>query len=210
MSVSSTKVSAYIDGFNLYFGLKAKGWRRYYWYDPHLLAENLLKPGQVLVGVKYFTARISAHPKDPDKHRRQAGWLEAVETLPGTSVFYGHYLRKPQRCFKCNAAWDSHEEKMTDVNIAVHLLEDAYDNVFDVALLISADSDLAAPVQAVRKRYPAKKIVVVAPPERRSQRLESLASAVIRLGRKTIQDSQLADQYTKPDGFVLRRPARWA
>ena len=69
------------------------------------------------------TARISAHPGDPDKHRRQAAWLEAVETLPGTSVVYGHYLRKSQRCFTCGATWESHEEKMTDVNIVVHLLE---------------------------------------------------------------------------------------
>jgi uncharacterized LabA/DUF88 family protein len=53
---------------------------------------------------------------------------------------------------------------MTDVNIAVHLLEDAYDNVFDTALLVSADSDLAAPVEAVRRRFGTKRIVVVAPP----------------------------------------------
>lgn len=160
--------------------------------------------------VKYFTARISAISSDPDKHKRQAAWLEAVETRPVTSVFYGHYLCKLQRCFRCDATWHSHEEKMTDVNIAVHLLEDAYDNVFDTALLISADSDLAAPVEALRRRFPAKRIVVVAPPDRRSQRLESLASAVIRLGRKTLHDSQLPDTYTKPDGFVLKRPATWA
>lgn len=98
----------------------------------------------VLVSVKYFTARISAHPADPYKHKRQADWLEAVETLPGTSVFYGHYLRKRQRCFKCNATWDSHEEKMTDVNIAVQLLEDAYDDVVDTALLISAERSRVA------------------------------------------------------------------
>jgi uncharacterized LabA/DUF88 family protein len=210
MNQAPTRVAAYIDGFNLYFGLKSKGWRRYYWYDPHLLAQNLLKPWQVLVRVKYFTARISADPKDADKHKRQATWLEAVETRPLTSIFYGHYLRKPQRCFGCGATWYSHEEKMTDVNIAVHLLEDAYDDVFDTALLISADSDLAAPVEAVRRRFAAKRIVVVAPPDRKSQRLESLASVVIRLGRKTLHDSQLPDQYTKPDGFVLKRPAMWA
>lgn len=210
MNRPPTRVAAHIDGFNVYFGLKSKGWRRYYWYDPHLLALNLLKPSQVLVRVKYFTAGISADPNDPGKHRRQATWLEAVETRPLTSVFYGHYLRKPQRCFRCGAAWHAHEERMADVNIAVHLLEDAYDNVFDTALLVSADSDLAAPVEAVRRRFGTKRIVVVAPPDRRSQRLESLASAVIRLGRKTLQDSQLSNPYTKPDGFVLTRPATWA
>lgn len=200
---------AYIDGFNLYFGLKSKGWRRYYWLDPRLLAKNLLKPGQQLVAVKYFTARISAQPGDPGKQRRQATWLEAIETLPDTRVFYGHYLPKTQNCFKCGASWTAHEEKMTDVHIAVELLRDAYENVFDTALLISADSDLAPPVSAVSDRFPAKRVVVVCPPDRQSKKLESVATAYFRLGRKTLHDSQLPDEYAKPDGFVLKRPGRW-
>ena len=53
------RVIVYIDGFNLYFGLKSKGWRRYFWLNPQKLIENLLKPGQKLVFTKYFTARVS-------------------------------------------------------------------------------------------------------------------------------------------------------
>ena len=44
---------------NLYHGLKSKGWRRYYWLDLRRLVENLLRPGQRLVMVRYFTARVS-------------------------------------------------------------------------------------------------------------------------------------------------------
>lgn len=207
--MSAQRVIVYVDGFNLYFGLKEKGWKRYYWLNPLHLAENLLKPGQQLVALKYFTARITPPPHDPDKARRQTVWLEAVESLPRTKVFYGHYLPKPVRCNRCGKSWDSHEEKMTDVNIAVQLLCDAYDDAFDVALLISADSDLAPPVEALRKRFPRKQVIAIAPPERQSKRLESVASAALRLGRKKIQDSQFPDEYTKPDGFVLRRPATW-
>jgi len=50
------RVIAYIDGFNLYFGLRDKGWRRYLWLDVQKLSTNLLKPGQQLVFTKYFTA----------------------------------------------------------------------------------------------------------------------------------------------------------
>jgi hypothetical protein len=39
-------------------------------------------------------------------------------------------------CFKCGETWDSSDEKMTDITVAVHLLEDAYDNAFDTARLI--------------------------------------------------------------------------
>jgi len=203
------RVIGYVDGFNLYFGLRDSGWRRFYWLDPHLLFLNLLKPGQTLVAVKYFTARISAHPRDPDKHRRQGTWLEAVESRPRTTVFYGHYLPKAQRCLKCGATWTAHEEKMTDVNIAVELLRDAYDDAFDTALVVSADSDLAPPVEAVVTRFSTKRVIVIAPPNRQSKKLESVASASFRLGRKTLQDSQLPDEYPKPDGYVLRRPPSW-
>ena len=37
------RVIAYVDGFDLYFGLKSKGWRRYYWLNIQTLAQNLLK-----------------------------------------------------------------------------------------------------------------------------------------------------------------------
>ncbi|MCS6861184.1 MAG: hypothetical protein NZT92_12780 [Abditibacteriales bacterium] len=56
------RVIAYVDGFNLYFGLRSRGWRRYYWLNLQALALNLLKPSQQLVFTKYFTARdISPH-----------------------------------------------------------------------------------------------------------------------------------------------------
>lgn len=130
---------AYIDGFNLYFGLKSKGWKRYYWLDPRSLVSNLLKPTQVLVEVKYFTARISSCPVHSNKQKRQTTFLEAVETVSNTRVFYGHFLRKRQICFRCGASWNVHEEKMTDVSIAVEMLNDASDDLTDTALLISAD-----------------------------------------------------------------------
>ena len=203
------RVIAYIDGFNLYFGIKSKGWRRYYWLNPQQLVQNLLKPGQALAFTKYFTARISNDPNHLGKHRRQTTFLEAIETLPDTRIYYGHYLPKPQNCFRCGAVWVAHEEKMTDVNIAVELLNDAYDNAFDVAMLVSADSDLTAPIEAVRERFPNKRVIVACPPDRQSKRLESAASAYFRIGRKKLQDSQFPDEFAKPDGFVLKRPPSW-
>ena len=98
---------------------------------------------------------------------------------------------------------------MTDVNIAVELLNDAYDNAFDVAMLVSADSDLTAPIEAVRERFPNKRVIVACPPDRQSKRLELAASAYFRIGRKKLQDSQFPDEFAKPDGFVLKRPPSW-
>ncbi len=203
------RVVGYIDGFNLFFGLRDSGLRRYYWLNPELLIQNLMKPWQTLAGVRYFSARISPSPGDPDKHLRQQTYLEAVETLAGVEAIYGHYLSKPKQCRTCGAQWQQAEEKMTDVNIAVRLLADAMDDAFDTAMIVSADSDLVPPVEAVRARFPAKRIIIASPPARHSAKLAAAANVCFTIGRKRLQDSQLPDNITKPDGFVLTRPASW-
>ncbi len=98
---------------------------------------------------------------------------------------------------------------MTDVNIAVEMLKDTFDDVFDVAFLVSGDSDLAAPVQTILQRYPKKRIIVVSPPNRKSQKLKCLATGYINLGEDVLRNSLLPDIYTKPDGTVLQRPEKW-
>lgn len=202
------RVIAYIDGFNLYFGLRAKGWRRCYWIDVHRLAERLLRPDQTLAGVRYFTARVSGS-RDPGEPKRQATYLEALETLRGVTIHYGHYLVKPRRCRACGTRWDSHEEKMTDVNLAVALLDDAYDDRFDTALIVSADSDLLAPIAAVRRRFEGKRVVVAFPPARSSAALRDVAHASFTIGRAVLRGSRLPETVVKADGYLLRRPANW-
>ena len=203
------RVIAYIDGFNLYYGLKDSGWKRYYWLNIKMLAESLLKPGQRLETTKYFTSRVSSCIQNPDKGRRQGVYLEALATLSPFSIFYGHYLQKPLRCRNCGACWNVHEEKMTDVNIAVELMTDAFQDRFDTALLISGDSDLAGPITAVSRLFPTKRVVVAFPPNRNSAHLRTIAHAYFTIGRKKIADSQFPDRLTKPDGHVLQRPINW-
>jgi uncharacterized LabA/DUF88 family protein len=202
------RVSVYVDGFNLYFGLRSKGWRDCYWLNPCEMATGLLKPGQTLQVVKYFTARVSVHGKST-KHERQNAFLEAIESTPCTQVFYGQYLAKQKQCRSCAALWTDYEEKMTDVNIATQLLCDAYANSFDTALVISGDSDLAPPMEAIRKHFPQKRVVAVFPPNRVSNKLRQVANSQLTLGRKLLKDSQFPDEYTKPDGYVLKRPKTW-
>jgi len=200
---------AYIDGFNLHFGLKSKGWRKYYWLNIHLLIQNLLKQTQLLIQTKYFTSLISSPRRNPDKGKRQLTYLEALQTQSSFEIIYGHYLIKPQNCNRCQARWTSHEEKMTDVNIAVELLSDAFQDKFDTALLISADSDLSSPIERVSTLFPRKRIVIAFPPGRESAHLKKLASAYFTIGRRNIAKSQFPDKIKKNDGFVLKRPIQW-
>lgn len=63
------RVIAYVDGFNLYFGLKNAGFKRYYWLDVMALAGSLLKPGQTLAATHYFTARIRDNGRNADDRK---------------------------------------------------------------------------------------------------------------------------------------------
>ena len=204
-----TRVISYVDGFNLYFGLRHKGWRRYYWLDLVALSQELLKPDQTLHGVHYFTTRIRDNGHNGQDMRRQGTYLEALGALAGITLHFGHYLEKPRQCRRCGNTWMDYEEKMTDVNIAVQLLADAFDDRFDTALLISADSDLTTPVQQVRARFPEKRIVVAQPPGRQSVSLIKAANGYFTVGEAKLRQSQLPSVVKRQDGFELHRPEYW-
>jgi len=200
------RVIAYIDGFNLYFGLKAPRWKRFYWLNLQAMAKNLLKQDQELVFTKYFTSRIS-YP--PDKQQRQSTFIEALETLNDLKKFYGHYQTNPQYCKKCNNRGMIPSEKMTDVNIAVEMMSDAYQGHFDTALLVSADSDLTAPIVTIKNLFPEKRVIVAFPPLRHSVQLQRLAHGYLQIGRANLAKSIFPDKIQKADGFTLEKPSEW-
>ena len=203
------RVTVYVDGLNLYQGLRYQAWRRYYWLDLNRLSQKLLRPGQELVAVRYFTAFVYPEPRDPDKPRRQNTYLEALATLPDLHIHYGYHVAKTRRCSHCGAIEQTYEEKMTDVNISVELLGDAQDDLFDTALVISGDGDLAGPVRTIRERYPGKRTVIAFPPGRHSAGLGRAATAFFTIGRNALRDSQFPNRVAKADGYVLTRPSRW-
>lgn len=199
------RVIAYIDGFNLYYGLREQHWKRFYWLNIQKLAEQFLRPTQALVETKYFTTIV----KQPDDKRlRQQVFLEALQTLSKLSVFYGHFLADPVTCRNCGHKYTTHHEKMTDVNIAAELLQDAFQDRFDVAFLISADSDLVSPVRAVRRLFPGKRVISIFPPARFSSALKSASTGTLRVGHADLSKSLLPDRITK-NGIILQRPAQW-
>lgn len=204
-----SRVVAYVDGFNLYFGLRSKGWRRYYWLDLVALARSLLKPDQTLESVHYFTSRIRANGRNVEDMRRQNVYIEALLSRPGLDLHLGHFLEKPATCFQCGARWVAYEEKMTDVNIAVQMLTDAHADRFDLALLLSADSDLTTPVRTLRATFPDKRLIAVFPPGRHSVDLGKAADASFTVGEAKLRQAQLPPVVERADGYPLARPAHW-
>lgn len=196
----------YIDGFNLYFGLKTSGLKRFYWLNVKQMALSVLKRDQILVEIKYFTSRIK---DNPGKAARQSKFIDAISTLADLKIFYGMYQANSIECHACKAKWDKSDEKMTDVNIATELLVDAFGDAFDTAIVVSADSDLVPPIAKIVGLFPKKKVTVAFPPERKSKHMKKVASAWFDIGRDTIANSQFPNVVKTANGYDVVKPSEW-
>lgn len=199
------RVIAYIDGFNLYFGIKEAGFANCKWLDLKRLVGNLLTATQELVEVKYFTSRVS---NAPDKQKRQTNYIEAVESS-GVTIYYGHYQSNTITCKNCQAIWVNYNEKMTDVNIATQIMVDAYADKYDMAMLISGDSDLVPPIRSVHEHFTHKRVFVAFPPRRQNNSVSAVAKGSFTIGRKKLVDAQFPTKVQKKDGFEISKPLDW-
>lgn len=81
----------YIDGFNLYYQIRAKGFK---WLDLKTLAEEVLPCPPDIKSIKYFTARVSG-AWDAGAPGRQQVYLNALRTIPEVEIHFGEFLAKP-------------------------------------------------------------------------------------------------------------------
>jgi hypothetical protein len=86
---------------------------------------------------------------------------------------------------------------------------DAYNDIYDTAILISGDSDLVPPIKAVHNNFPEKSVSVFFPPNRHNNTVAASAKGSLIIGRKRIIDNQFPEEVRKADGFVLKKPAVW-
>jgi uncharacterized LabA/DUF88 family protein len=130
-------------------------------------------------------------------------------TLNNLDIFYGKFHTDTKTCNRCSAIIYFPTEKQTDVNIASEILVDAFHDRFDIAFIVSADSDLCGPIRYVRQLFPAKKVFVAFPPMRSSNDLEGVASGVENIVKKKFRESQFPENITLPTGYVLSKPVEW-
>ena len=211
------RVISYIDGFNLYYGLRNAGYKKQYWLDLHKLSQNLMPRGCEVIKTHYFTSRIN-EGSGKDKRERQTAFIEALETIPKIQITYGRYetndFKCPdcdiqQSCYKCKMKFIVNKEKMTDVNIAVSMVVDALRDKYDHALLISADSDLVTAVHSVRSIF-SKPVTIAFPPQMPSKNLAKVASNSFTIGKSRLKQCQLPESIKKSDGYEITRPIAWS
>ena len=207
------RTRVYIDGYNLYYGCLRRTPHK--WLDVVALARNLLPRNQI-EAVRYFTAPVSARPHDPDQPNRQQTYFRALRTCPEITIHLGHFLTH-EVTMPDAAAWAAGkhqpvrviktEEKGSDVNLATHLLMDAFDGLFDVAVVVSNDSDLAEPMRMVRERF-GRVVGLLNPHPRASRTLVDIAHFVKPIRTGALANAQFANVMQDTAG-TFHKPALW-
>lgn len=202
----------YVDAFNLYYGC-LKG-TPYKWLDIAELC-RLLLPKNDILHIRYFTAMVGARADDADKPVRQQTYLRALGTLPNFTIHRGHFLTHEVTMPRPPVAGQptrytqviKTEEKGSDVNIATYLVSDAYESKFDIAVVITGDSDLTEPVRLVKDRL-GRRVGILNPQDRPSFHLAGVATFYKRVRTGVLRSSQFANplrdavgEFHKPQGW---------
>lgn len=210
------RASVYVDGFNLYYGLKRYEQRGklYKWLDLDRLSRTLL-PRDTLVRIRYFTALVTPRPNNPQQDIRQQTYIRALETIPHLAVHYGQFLTKTKMALLASPPATGSpfvrvvdvEEKGSDVNLATLMLCDGFAGDYELAVIISNDSDLKMPIDVVRQQL-GLQVGVFNPHSNISATLHRAATFYKPIPERALQISQfpmtLADQHG-----VMTKPAAW-
>jgi hypothetical protein len=204
------RAALYVDGFNLYHALNDLEQPHLKWLNLWDLGKRMLMDSEERMElVRYCTAIKGG---DQGKTARHTEYITALQFY-GVEVQKGHFIVDQVDCHSCGHVWDKPQEKETDVNIALHLIDDAYQNAFDVAYLLSSDSDQGATARMFAQRFPKKKLISVAPPGMEISKAISPAHTQhkLKLPVEYIEDCLLPGMETAgyPPRVIFRRPIEY-
>ncbi|MEJ7611878.1 MAG: NYN domain-containing protein [Ferruginibacter sp.] len=206
------KAVFYIDGFNFYYGLKAMAevtpaWKNYYWIDLVKFCSKFLPDDAELIVVHYFTSP----PQNTEKRRRQMAFLNANRLINGEKFKYlnGHYSPKDVSCGICKKTFQTLEEKRTDVNIALQVIMDCYEDNVDLVYIITADSDQIPTMQLIKNKFPGKVFKVLFPPLTSSHEILQITKVHhLNDHEQKFKESMMPGEVVK-DGKKYTRPPGW-
>lgn len=210
--MTTRRVIAYVDGFNFYYRrLRNKPYR---WLDLCKFFEQFF-PDDDVVMVRYFTARVGGK-FDQSKPLRQQAYLKALQTLPKLNIIEGKFLTTPVQYRLAEPLQDAagnvkqsakvwkQDEKGSDVNLGSHLINDAWEDNYDVAVVVTNDSDLAVPIQLAVKR--GKTVILLHPDGNPSRSLEASATSVLHIHDTHLRNAQFPDVIQLDNGKVIKKP----
>lgn len=206
------KTFVYVDGFNFYYGAVKN--TPYKWVNLDQLC-RLILPKNTIERIKYFTAHVTPRPRDPNQHIRQQTYLRALATIPHLEIILGHFLSHirrmplayPPSVGSQYAEVLYTEEKGSDVNLATHLLMDGFRGRYEVAVVVTNDSDLAEPIRIVRQEL-GLDVIILNPHPKPSAELNRSATFIRPIRKGPLQASQFPNTMSDANG-VFSKPAGW-
>lgn len=201
------RVCVFVDGFNVYHSMieHRPALTRFKWLDYMALARCYIGGKDTLQRVVYFSALATW---DQHKVNRHQTYLRALRRQ-GVEVVLGKFKRKDRRCRLCRGTFQTFEEKLTDVNIAIHMFRGAFLDEYDRAILISGDTDILPAIRAIHELFPAKQIGVVIPVGRRSEDLKQECDLHFRMQEAQLARCQLPERMADSAGADIQRPDSW-
>ena len=210
-------VSAYVDGFNFYYGVKSKFGHRYLWLDVVELVRQL-RPADDIAVVRYFTAVVKG---EPAAAANQIEYIEAMQAHCGSVLDVQRGWFKPRgigRCRICGQHFEcgcprkfrSYEEKETDVALGASMVEDAAAGRGNLTLLISADSDFAPAVRSMKRLDAQRPVILAMPPGNLRPHKRFSDVGYFNINETALRHAQLPQSVTESvTGRVRNRPAKW-
>lgn len=211
------RVNVYIDGFNFYYGAVKD--TPYRWLDFGRFCRAVL-PRDDINTIRYFTALVKPTPDDPAIQQRQQAFLRALGTVPDLTIHLGRFSQNVKRRPLAHTPPGrplqmvdvlQREEKGSDVNLASHLLMDGFEQEYEVAVVVSNDSDLLEPIRLVRQRL-GLRVGILNPYKRTAQDLLGEAdfyrSVQERRYQKALASCQFPSTLTDATG-TIHRPVGW-
>ena len=194
--------AVYIDAFNLYHAVDDLGLNYLKWCNLWRLSEAIMRGhAKPLVKVVWCTAYRTGSTGAKARHRA----LKLALDLCGVTTEFGHEVSEPANCRECGNQWVIPREKATDINLALSAYRDAVDDVYDAAFIVTADTDQAATLAFIKRRFPAKKLFVVTPPGRPpSKYLTALADGKIQISERMLDDAALPAQVGVGVATIIR------
>ncbi len=204
----------YVDGFNLYYRTLRR--TKFKWLDLEALVRGLLDDDNEIQRIRYFTAPVSGK-FDPGVPVRQQRYLQALQSLASVTIHEGNFLTKPKIRPLVNPVaggpthveiWNT-EEKGSDVNLATYLIHDAWQDLFDVAVVLSQDTDLNEPVRIVRDEIK-KAIGVIVLDGKAPGKLATFGSFVRHIATADLAAAQFPNRVPfGKRGKIAERPIEW-
>jgi len=91
----------------------------------------------------YFCNTLPSQEKEPDAYRESIGYMNRLEYIPYVETSRSWLMYPPDG--------GPPVQKGVDMRVALHMVKLAYNNAYDIAILVTGDADLVEAVRTVKE-----------------------------------------------------------